>query len=195
MRLLVAFGFVLGLLAIASAQTSPYRLRPGDSIAVSVWQDSKLDRQLVVGPDGMVSFPLVGQVRAGGLTLQAVEAALREKLQASYKADLDVTVALSSIAETETESPDVFYVTGEVKSPGPHPLIPPTDVLQAIAIAGGFGPFAATRRIEIYRRVDGQQVMFTFNYRGFESGRDLSGNIVLRAGDVVVVPEKGLFGF
>ena len=66
--------------------------------------------------------------------------------------------------------------------------------MQAIALSGGFSPFAATRRILINRTVHGQQLQFVFNYRDFESGRDLSGNIDLRAGDVVVVPEKGLFG-
>ena len=76
MQFLLAFALLIGLTQVASAQTAPYRLRTGDTISVSVWQDSKLDRQLIVGPDGTISFPLVGQLRAGGMTLAAVEGAL-----------------------------------------------------------------------------------------------------------------------
>jgi polysaccharide export outer membrane protein len=190
-KLSMALCLLFALLSTAAAQT--YRLAPGDTISVTVWQDSKLDRDLVVGPDGMISFPLAGQVRAGGRTLPQVEAALRDKLRASYRENLDITVALSSLA-TSPESQAVFYITGEINSPGPHPLIPPTNILQAIALSGGFSPFAATHRIEIYRRTGNQEAKFLFNYRDFVSGRDLSGNIDLHAGDVVVVPEKGLFG-
>jgi polysaccharide export outer membrane protein len=193
MRFVVVLALLFGLVQVASADTS-YRLRPGDTISVSVWQDSKLDRQLIVGPDGMITVPLVGHLRAGGLPLTAVEAAIKKKLQPSYKEELDVTVTLGSYDVKESKSA-LIYVTGEVNKPGPYPLDPPgTDLLQAIAMSGGFGPFAATSRILIHRRIKGEDVLFRFNYRAFMSGRDFSGNIRLRPGDVIVVPEKGLFG-
>ena len=196
MRLLsIAFAALLALLTVA--QAAPYRLRVGDSISISVWQDPKLDRQLIVGPDGTISFPLAGHLVAAGQTLQAVESALRGKLKDNYNTPLDVTVALSSSLPNDQGTPPAsVYVTGEVNKPGAYPLPAsgPTNAMQAIALSGGFSPFAATSRILINRTVHGQPEQFVFNYRDFESGRDLSGNIDLRAGDVVVVPEKGLFG-
>ena len=191
--LLLALVMLVGLFGAASAQTPAYRLQPGDTLAVTVWQDSKLDRQVVVGPDGTISFPLAGHLQASGQTLQSVEAELRKRLQANYNTQLDITVSLA--ATTPGQSTSTIFITGEVNKPGPYPFVPPTDILQALASSGGFSPFAATSRIEIYRRVNGRDVKMIFNYRDFQSGRDVSGNINLRAGDVVVVPEKGLFGF
>jgi polysaccharide export outer membrane protein len=180
----------LALLTSAWAQGGLYQLQPGDTVSISVWQDSKLDRQVIVGPDGMISFPLAGQIRAQGQTLQGIASILRNRLQANYNTTLDVTVALTGAAAGKDR---MFYVTGEVNKPGAYPLVPETSILQAIALFGGFSPFAATQRIEIYRRTGGQDAKWIFNYRDFVSGRDLSGNIDLRPGDVVVVPEKGLF--
>ena len=193
--LAAAIGVVLLVLGASSALAAAYHLKPGDTVSISVWQDPKLDRQLVVGPDGTIAFPLAGHIVAAGQTLQAVEAELRSKLKANYNTPLDVTIALSSTPpQTAPTAPSIF-VTGEVNKPGALQLgNQPIDTLQAIALSGGFSPFAATSRILIYRRFHGVDQQFMFNYRDFESGRDLSGNIALRAGDVVVVPEKGLFG-
>ena len=194
--LAVAIGLILVFLGVSAAVADSYRLRPGDTISVSVWQDPKLDRQVVVGPDGTISFPLAGHLVAAGQTLQSIEAALRDKLKANYNTPLDVSIALTSENQQQatTTAPSIF-ITGEVNRPGALQLSgQPIDTLQAIALAGGFSPFAATSRILIYRRMQGEDQQFVFNYRDFESGRNLSGNIALRAGDVVVVPEKGLFG-
>ena len=195
MRLLsVVFGVLLALLTVVSAQAASYRLRVGDALSISVWQDPKLDRQVVVGPDGTIAFPLAGHIVAAGQTLQAVEAALSNKLKGNYNTALDVTVALTATVDKKAVDATI-YVTGEVNKPGAFPLgNQPVNALQAIALSGGFSPFAATSRIVINRQSHGQELQFIFNYRDFESGRDLSGNIDLRAGDVVVVPEKGLFG-
>ena len=190
-----AIGVVLLLLGVSGALAAAYHLKPGDTISVNVWQDPKLDRQLVVGPDGTIAFPLAGHIAAAGQTLQAVEAELRSKLKANYNTPLDVTIALTSATANAAPTSPSIFVTGEVNKPGAVPLgNQPIDTLQAIALSGGFSPFAATGRILIYRRFHGVDQQFVFNYRDFESGRDLSGNIALRAGDVVVVPEKGLFG-
>ena len=195
MRLLsVVFGVLLALLTVVSAEAASYRLRVGDALSISVWQDPKLDRQVVVGPDGTIAFPLAGHIVAAGQTLQAVEAALSNKLKGNYNTALDVTVALTATVDKKAVDATI-YVTGEVNKPGAFPLgNQPVNALQAIALSGGFSPFAATSRIVINRQSHGQELQFIFNYRDFESGRDLSGNIDLRAGDVVVVPEKGLFG-
>ena len=65
--------------------------------------------------------------------------------------------------------------------------------MQAIALAGGIGPFAAKQRIQVRRRAAGGETIFMFNYKAYEAGLDLEGNVTLRAGDVIMVPERGLF--
>lgn len=188
MRVLLMLVFLMcGISSHAKAQT----LRSGDTIDVSVWQDSKLDRRVVIGPTGMISFPLAGHIRAGGLTPQALENVLRNRLKPNYTDSLDITVALVGNDKDEDRKPRVF-VTGEVLKPGSYTMSAKTSLMQAISMAGGLGPFAAKRRIQVRRKVDGVENMFVFDYVAFESGTDLSGNVEIRGGDVIVVPERGL---
>jgi polysaccharide export outer membrane protein len=168
-------------------------LQPGDTIAISVYQDSKLDRQVVVGPTGFISFPLAGQLKAGGLTPQALEKALRSKLRDKYTGGLDITVSLISTAKQEDEQKPRFYITGEVNKPGPYVLRSGTTVMQAIAMSGGLGQFAARKRIQIRRKVAGVESTILFNYGAFEAGADAGGNIELQADDVIIVPEKSFW--
>jgi polysaccharide biosynthesis/export protein len=172
---------------MAAAQT----LEAGDSIGIAVLQDPKLDRQMLIDRAGMISFPLAGRLRAAGLTPQALENLLRTRLRGNYSTDLDITVSLLASAKDDEQKPRIF-VTGEVKAPGPYLLRPKTSVVQAIALSGGLGPFAARRRIQVRRRIDGTETLFLFNYSAFEAGTDLLGNIDLRPNDVVIVPERGL---
>ena len=202
MRWILTFLMSVFFIVVAgAAQADTYRLRPGDVLEVIVFQDPKLNRQIVVAPDGYVAFPLAGRFKAGGLTTSGVEAALKKGLQKQYTTDLDVTV---SYIQSEKREPRqlreakvaeyTVYVTGEVAKPGAFvvPRRPPT-VLQAIALSGGLGPFAAPRRIHVVRNINGEDVAFPFNYKPYEKGDNLGGNIRLRNGDVVVVPERGLF--
>ena len=198
MRVLLAILVGVWLVIAGTAQAQNYRLRSGDVLDVTVWQDPKLNRQIVVGPDGFVSFPLAGRFKAGGQTTAAVEDALKARLQKQFTTELDVTVSFVQSEKRELkEAKDrefTVYVTGGVAKPGAFvvPKRPPT-VLQAIALLGGLGPFAAAKRIHVVRRVSGEEIILPFNYRLYEKGRDLDGNITLRNGDVVVVPERGLF--
>lgn len=138
MRVLLALLFFCGFLTSALAQEA---LRPGDTVTISVWQDPKLDRKVVIGPDGYIGFPLVGQIRVGGLTPRAVEDLLKSHLQKNYTGQLDVSVALADVnKETEDETKPKVYVTGEVLRPGPYFTKPQINVMQAIALAGGLVP-------------------------------------------------------
>jgi len=179
----------------ADAQT----LKSGDSLSISVLQDPKLDRNVVVDPSGEIAFPLAGHIRARGLTPQALENVLKTKLQPNYKDDhLDITVAVANAPKDIPEDdlkPKVF-ITGEVVRPGSYIVRQPTTLMQAIALAGGVGPYAAKRRIQVRRRAPGgDETIFMFNYKAYEAGEDLEGNISLRAGDVIMVPVRGLFDF
>lgn len=201
MRVLLMLLAGLWLATAGAAQADTYRLKPGDILDVAVWQDPKLNRQIVVAPDGFVAFPLAGRFKAGGTTTEAVQSELKGRLQKQFTADLDVTVNYVQSEKLEPrllkEAKDAeftVYVTGEVAKPGAF-VVPkrPPNVLQAIALSGGLGPFAAAKRIHVVRKVRGDEVIFPFNYRLYEKGHNLEGNITLRNGDVVVVPERGLF--
>jgi polysaccharide biosynthesis/export protein len=191
MRALLAVVFLCLLSAATSAQT----LQPGDALGISVVQDPKLDRQTVVDRAGMISFPLAGRIRAAGLTPQGLANILRDRLRGNYTSDLDITVALLTTPtekEKEDEKPRI-YVTGEVKAPGFFIYRPRVTLIQAIALSGGLSPFAAKRRIQVRRQIEGIETVYNFNYSAFEAGVDLEGNIDLRPNDVVIVPERGLF--
>src|SRR5262249_28278291 len=113
MRVLLTMLLVCCFGTSAMAQS----LRSGDTIDISVWQDSKLDRRVVISPSGMISFPLAGHVRAAGLTPQALENVLRTRLKSNYTDRLDITVALVASRDDDDLKPRI-YVTGEVLKPG-----------------------------------------------------------------------------
>jgi polysaccharide biosynthesis/export protein len=192
---ILCMSLLLGIGLGASAQEAGYALQPGDAIEISVLQEPGLNRKLVIAPDGMISFPLAGQVRAGGLTVKALEGQLAKRLSKNYLAPPQVTVTL---AETGTGAigggaVSRIYITGEVNSPGPYPISPGISVMEAISLSGGLGKFAAKSRIQIHRNVAGKDEVYVFNYSDFLSGKNLEGNIPLKPGDLIVVPERGLF--
>jgi len=192
-NLLVVLGLALAFWASAAgAQT----LKPGDNLSISVLQDPKLDRSVVVDPSGEIAFPLAGHIRAKGLTPQALERIITDKLKDNYKDDhLDVTVAVNNSPKDipEEDLKPKIYVTGEVAKPGPYVVRQPTTLIQAIALAGGLGPYAARGRIQVHRRNKaGDESIFVFDYKAYEAGENPAGNITLRAGDVIMVPERGL---
>jgi polysaccharide biosynthesis/export protein len=189
MRVILALIMLCAYWTAAGAQA----LQPGDTISITVYQDPKLDRQVVVGPTGMIAFPLAGQIRAGGLTPGALQDLIKARIKDKFAEEPDVTVTLVAIKPMEEDLKPRIFVTGEVLRPGPFVMRTRLNVLQAIAMAGGFGPFAAKQRIQVRRQINGVEVMFLFDYDAFFSGRNVEDNIDLRAGDVVVIPERGLF--
>jgi len=191
--LTLLLGSILGLGFLASA-AGAQALKPGDSLSISVMQDPKLDRQVLVDSSGQIAFPLAGHIRVGGLTPQGLEHILKNKLKANYKdEDLDVTVGLTGTTVPEDDLKPKVFITGEILRPGSYVVRQQTTLMQAIALAGGLGPFAAKRRIMVRRKGGPGEDIFMFDYRAYEAGQDLEGNITLRAGDVVMVPERGLF--
>jgi polysaccharide export outer membrane protein len=191
------FLFILLCLGFSVAEADGQTLKSGDTLSISVLQDPKLDRSVTVDPLGEIAFPLAGHIRARGLTPIALENILKSKLKGNYKDEaLDVTVAVANAPKDipEDDLKPKIFVTGEVVKPGSYVVRQPTTLMQAIALAGGVGPFAAKARIQVRRRSpDGDETIFMFNYRAYEAGQDLEGNITLRAGDVIMVPERGLF--
>ncbi len=189
MRVFSTFVF-LCLLCVQSYAAGPYRLKKGDTVSVTVWQDQNLNRQVLVRPDGRISLPLAGSLRAAGRSPESLGVGIKRRLAKFYNDDLDVTVSLVSV---NSEIDRIIYVTGQVLKPGPFEIKKPTTILQALSLSGGLGPFAADQRILIHRKIKGRDIVIPFDYGKFESGVDVAGNIYLRDGDVIVVPERGLF--
>jgi polysaccharide export outer membrane protein len=191
MRILI----FLFLMCVTSSAAFAQAIKVGDNLSISVVQDSKLDRTVVVDPSGQIAFPLAGHFRVSGMTPQAVENILKEKLKNNYRDEsLDVTVALLAVKDIPEEDlkPKVF-ITGEILRPGSYVVRQKTTLMQAIALAGGLGPYAAKRRIMVRRKGPTGEDIFMFDYRAYEAGEDLEGNITLHAGDVIMVPERQLF--
>ena len=158
-----------------------YLLGPEDVLFISVWKDEHLTREAVVRPDGMISFPLVGDLSAEGRTVDDLRADLVKRLS-RYIPNANVTVAVTKVLSYKV------YVVGRVTKPGEYLVGHYTDVLQALSLAGGLTPFAAENDIKIIRRVNGEQRVFLFRYSDVRKGRDLEQNILLQRGDVVMVP-------
>jgi polysaccharide export outer membrane protein len=130
------------------------------------------------------------------LTPAALESVLRNRLKDKFTEEPDITVALVAPFTDKPLEEDLkprIFVTGEVLRPGFFIVRTRTNVLQALALAGGFGPYAAKRRIQVRRQISGTEVMFLFDYVAFHSGRNVEDNIDLLPGDVVIIPERGIF--
>jgi polysaccharide biosynthesis/export protein len=177
----------------ALAQVGTYRIQPGDTIDITVLEDADLNRRALVLPDGRVSVPLAGNIRVAGQTVGQVEQTIASQLEPNFAVRPNVFVALASVVE-DPELQKV-YVLGQVGSPGLREIEPGTTMLQAVALAGGFGRFAATKRIQLRRTnpQTGQERLYLFNYRAVERGASIQSMITLREGDVIIVPERRLF--
>lgn len=164
----------------ATAEAS-YRLQPGDVLQIAVWKEEELEAETLIRPDGALSFPLTGEVAAAGRPVEE----LREDLEARIRKfipDAVVTVAVKATVGNRV------YVLGKVARPGDFVLSRPTDVMQALSLAGGTTPFADVDAIRVLRRDGAVQRAIPFRYGDVERGRNLEQNIVLRGGDTVVVP-------
>jgi polysaccharide export outer membrane protein len=173
---------VVATAALASPPEPPYTVEPGDTLLVSVWKEPELQRPVLVEPDGTFAFPLCGQIDAHDKTVGQLQQEITKHL-ARFITDPVVTVSLQKISGNRV------YVIGQVTKPGSFIVNPRVDVMQAISMAGGTTPFASLGNIKIIRRTNnGQQEALPFNYNDVIHGNDLSQNITLQAGDVVVVP-------
>lgn len=165
-----------------STPDAPYTVKPGDTLEVSVWKEPEMQRKVLIEPDGTFSFPLCGTIDSRDKTVGQLQQEISQHL-GRFITDPVVTVSLQRIAGNRV------YVIGQVTKPGAFVVNPRVDVMQAIAMAGGTTPFASLGNIKIIRRVaNGGQQALPFNYNDVVHGDDLSQNITLEAGDVVVVP-------
>jgi polysaccharide export outer membrane protein len=181
LTLILASAVPVGASAAPPADVA-YTVKPGDTLLVSVWKEPDLQGPVLIRPDGGFSFPLAGQMDARNKTVQELQQELTAKLK-KYISDPVVTVSIQDIKGNKV------YVIGQVQKPGEFVVNPRVDVMQALSMAGGTTPFASLGDITILRRTDnGQQQALPFKYTDVIRGKNLAQNIMLQAGDVVVVP-------
>lgn len=177
---------VILILAVGAAQAgvpepAGYRLQPGDLLQVVVWKETDLQSEVLIRPDGGISFALAGDLPAAGLTTDELRKTLEERVRRLIP-DAVVTVSVKA------PNGNQIFVIGKVNKPGDFPLLRPTDVMQALSLAGGTTPFASTNKIRVLHR-DGQlQTSIRFRYGDVANGRHLEQNVLLQSGDTVIVP-------
>jgi polysaccharide export outer membrane protein len=180
--LLLGGAAYFGAVAPSHAQaTAGYAVKPGDVLEISVWKEPDLQRTVLVRPDGQFSFPLVGEVDARGKTVAELNKLVSERLT-KYISDAVVTISVTEIKGNK------IYVLGQVNRPGEFIVNPSVNIMQALSMAGGMTPFAATNDIIVLRGQGKQQNAMAFRYNDVVRGRSLDTNIELLSGDIVVVP-------
>jgi polysaccharide export outer membrane protein len=167
--------------APAAASADGYKLRAGDLLQVSVWKETDLQSDVLIRPDGGITFALAGDLQAAGHTVAELTDMLETRIR-KFIPDAVVTVAVKAAGGNRV------YVIGKVNRPGDFPLIGPIDVMQALTLAGGATPYADTNSIRILRRDGDRQISIAFHYGDIARGRKLDQNILLKNGDPVVVP-------
>ena len=197
-RLVVSLGLCLAMMLGCSPRFTPadpqaeaalvaltaqenYQMGPEDVLEISVWKEPDLTKQLVVRPDGKITYPLVGEIQAAGLTVKQLQEEISKRL-AKYVTDANVTVILLKTQHYK------IYVTGKVNKPGDFIVGRPTNVMQAISMAAGVTPFASPKSIVVLRKTGGKDEIYPFDYNAVSRGESLEQNRTLLPGDVVVVP-------
>jgi len=174
----------------AQAQTVPttgiqppagYVIGARDVLSVIFWRDKDMSADVSVRPDGMISLPLINEVKAEGLTPDQLRDQIAQRA-ARYIADPTVSIVVREINSRQV------FITGEVNKPGAYSLMMPTSVMQLISLAGGLREYAKTKDIVILRTESGQQTAIPFNYKDVMNRKKLTQNILLQPGDTVVVP-------
>lgn len=174
--------------ASSSVSGDTYRIGVDDALQVIVWRNPELSVNVPVRPDGMVSVPLLGDVRAGGKTPEAVAANIRERLT-QYIRDPNVTIVVSALRSHEFLSR--VRVTGAVRNPRSMPHRPGMTVLDAVLEAGGINDFASANRTRLYRRgADNKTSVFGIDLGDILNSGQLETNVTLRPGDIIAVPER-----
>jgi len=161
-----------------------YRVGPPDQLFVSVLPDPVIERSAVVRPDGMISIDLIGDVQASGRTVEEIGKEIEQRV-GRFKRDARATV---SVAASQSMAVTVF---GEVRDPGTFPLTSETRVSEAIGLRGGTTIFGSTRKIRLIRTNGQATRVFTIDLNGIKNG-DLSSNMMMRGGDMIVVPPNVL---
>ncbi|MDH4187151.1 MAG: polysaccharide export protein [Nitrospira sp.] len=168
------------------AAPSEFLLGPEDVLAVTVWKNQDLSRDVTIRPDGMISMPLIGDVPAADVTPNVLAKRIGDRLT-EYMTSPVVAVQVKEVNSY------FIYVLGEVTKPGRYSLKSYTNVMQGISLAGGFTPFASKNKIKVLRNAgigseQKRQIEIPVHYEDILRGIAVPGNFILLSGDVIVVP-------
>ena len=167
--------------AVSVNVPSDYVIGAEDVLGVVFWREADISGDVVVRPDGMITLPLLGEMKAAGIKPDV----LREQVRVAsgkYLTDPNVTIVVRQINSRKV------FITGNVTMPDSYPLAGPRTVMQLIALAGGLTEYADSQNISIIRQEGGQTRSLKFNYKDVSKGKKLEQNVVLQPGDTVIVP-------
>jgi polysaccharide export outer membrane protein len=167
---------------VAQVRPDSYIIGTEDVLVINVWKEPEMSRTVPVRPDGMISLPLLGEIKAKGLTPVQLEDQISDLLK-KIMSDPQVTVIVTQVNSL------TFNIMGQVMRPGYFPINRPLTILDAIAFCGGFRDFAKQKKIYVLRTgPDGKQQRFNFNYKEVIKGKNMAQNIQLKPRDILVVP-------
>jgi polysaccharide export outer membrane protein len=160
-----------------AAVSANYKIGPADVLKILVWSEDKFSGLFTVDQDGKFTYPLIGEITAGGLTSAEVEQSVSKALT-KYVVKPLVTVTIQEVQSKK------YYLNGQVNHPGEYLLAVPTTILQALSKAGGLQDFANPKKIYILRGSN----KIPFNYKEVSQGKHMEQNVLLEPGDQVFVP-------
>ena len=185
-RVLVTFVTLICIMSVNSLvfaqeidEDEVYKIDVGDVLEIFVWQEEVFSREVFVRLDGRISLPLIGDVIAAGLSPMELAKRLEERIGEVVEEPSVSVILMRSVSR-------VYYMVGNINSPGEYPLNIPINLLQAIARAGGLGEWADKDEIMIVRRSSGKDEMIFFDYKKFVKGKDLTQNIKIHYGDTII---------
>ncbi len=183
----VLFALVVLFPASTKADTDDFVVLAGDVLQVTVWKEEGMDREVQVLSDGAITFPLIGTVNVQGKTLPEIQSIIKKHLESTIP---NASVAVSINAPLGHKA----SILGQVQKPSEFVMTSNIGVMQLISQAGGLTPYADKDKITIIRRgSDGKKEVIYFPYKNISRGKDLDKDIDLKPGDVVFVPDSGLF--
>jgi polysaccharide export outer membrane protein len=168
--------------SIGQTLVDSYQIGIGDVLEITTWKEPDFSRgNVMVRTDGKITFPLLSDVPAAGLSPME----LKYNLEVGLKAYIDHPVVTVHVINPLSQK---FYILGEVGRTGEYPLVKHLTVLQAFALAGGFTEWASKKEIILLRHEGGKDKIIRINYKDITKGKDFSQNLKLRADDTIIVP-------
>ena len=166
----------------AKASSNDYKIGAGDILEITIWKEPDLSREAVlVRTDGKISFPLLNDVQAAGLT----PLEMKRNMEVGLKEFISNPFVTITVRSPESQK---IYILGEVLNTGEYPLTKNLTVLQAFALAGGFTEWASKKEIILMRKEGGKEKIYRINYKSIIKGKDLGQNLTLKADDTIIVP-------
>ena len=166
----------------AKPAIASYTIGAGDVLRIVTWKEADFTLDTVlVRTDGKISFPLLNDVQAAGLTPMMLKDVLETGLK-NYVAAPVITVTVNNAGSQK------FYILGEVTRTGEYPIVKDLSVLQAFALAGGFTEWASKDEILLIRRESGQKKVYKIDYKDMARGKNLDQDLLIRADDTIIVP-------